>query len=231
MVKYIGILGGMSPESTVTYYQHITRSYQDRFEDYGFPRIIIVSVSFQKYVDWMTAGNWEAIANGLITGVETLARGGADFGIIAANTMHKVFDQVREKSPLPLISIIDATAEKIKEKGLKKVGLLGTRFTMSEPFFKAGLDASGIKTIVPDPGDQEIINNIAFQELGKNIIKNESKQRIVAISQKLKDRGAQGIVLGCTELPMLIGNSDCDIPLLNTTTIHADNALAFALEE
>jgi len=229
MSKTIGIVGGMSPESTTMYYEVITRTYQDRFGDYGFPEIIIFSVSFQKYVNWMHRNAWDKIANGLIEAIVRLKNGGAHFAIIATNTMHKVFDQIQKESPLPLLSIIDATAEAIQSKKMKTIGLLGTRFTMAESFYKERLGEWGIKTLVPDDQGQKIVNQIVFDELGKGKIRKESKQKCLTIVQRLHQRGVQGVILGCTELPLLIQEKDCGIPLFNTAVLHAEKVLQYSL--
>ena len=229
MAKIIGILGGMTPESTVTYYQHITRSYQERYGDYGFPEIVIYSVSFQQYEDWMISGNWDAIAEGLTQAVLSLRNGGADFGVIATNTMHKVFPQIQEASPIPLLSIIDATAESIQNQNMKTIGLLGTRFTMKEPFYREGLAKFGIDTLIPNENDLKIVDDIIFNELGRGILRQESRQKYVEIVSRLHDRGAEGIILGCTEIPLLISERDCSVPLFNTTVLHAEKALEYSL--
>ena len=229
MSKTIGILGGMTPESTVTYYQHITRTYIERYGNYGFPPIIVHSVSFQQYEDWMLAGEWNAIAEGLTKAVISLKNGGADFIVIATNTMHKVFHLIQKKSPLPLISIIDATAEEIQKRKMETVGLLGTIFTMKESFYKDGLKNHGIRTLVPEALDQDIVNQIIFDELGRGILKQESREQYIEIVHRLHEKGAEGVILGCTEIPLLIKEEDCGIPLYDTAVIHAEKALEVAL--
>lgn len=230
MAKKIGILGGMTPESTVTYYERITRSYQKQFGDYGFPEVVIYSVSFQQYEDWMMQGNWKEITSHLIEGVSALHRAGTDFAVLATNTMHNVFPQIEEASPIPLISIIDATAEAIIARGMKTVGLLGTIFTMTLPFYSEGLDRHGIRTIVPSDTDMNTVNRIIFEELGKGVLKSDSRTQYVEIIHRLHRKGAEGVILGCTEIPLLVKDADCEIPLFDTTVIHADKALMFALE-
>ena len=230
MSKTIGIVGGMTPESTTTYYEHITRTFQKRFGDYGFPEIIIFSVSFQKYIDWMYSGRWDVIAESLTNAVIALKNSGADFAVIATNTMHKVFSQIVKESPIPIISIIDTTAEAIRKKGIKTAGLLGTRFTMEDPFYKNGLTRHGIKTLVPQKQDQEIVNDVIFNELGKGDIKHDSKLKYIEIVKRLQKMGADGVILGCTEIPLLICEKECGIPLFDTALLHAEKALNFALE-
>lgn len=230
-MKTIGILGGMTPDSTALYYEHIIRTYQSRFDDYAFPPIVIYSVSFQDYVDWMFAGKWDKIAVGLSEGMQNLEKAGAGVGVIATNTMHKVFDRVASSVSIPLISIIDATAENILEKKIKTVGLLGTIFTMEQDFYKEGLQKFGIEVVVPSGADQQTVNRIILDELGKGVIREESRKRYLDIIRGMQADGAEGIVLGCTEIPLLIQQEHCDIPVFDTTVIHAEKVLNYSLEE
>jgi aspartate racemase len=229
MHRKIGILGGMSPESTVTYYEHITRAYTQRFGDYGYPEVLIYSVNFQRFVDWQHAGQWQAAAAEMARGLESLRRAGAGFGLIATNTMHIVFDEVQRQVGMPLISIMDATAEAITGAGLRSVGLLGTVFTMRERFFRAHLAAAGIEVRVPDPADQERMNSIIYDELCSGRILEESRAFFLSIVDRLCRQGAQGIVLGCTEIPLLVRQEHCAVPVFNTTILHADSALRRAI--
>ena len=165
MHKKIGILGGLSPESTVTYYEHITRTYTETFGDHGYPEIIIYSVNFQNYVDWGDAGDWGKIADDMINAARALERAGAELGVIATNTMHLAFDEVQAAVSIPFLHLVDATAEQIKAEGFSKVGLLGTKFTMNMPFYTERLASSGITAIVPDAADQEEVNRVIYDEL------------------------------------------------------------------
>ena len=230
MHKKIGIIGGLSPESTIKYYQHITRKYYERFGDYSYPEILIYSVNFQQFINWQKEGNWNNIAEKLVKATQAIHAAGADFGLIAANTMHIVFDKVQEKSPIPLISIIEATAAAISKEEIKTVGLLGTLHTMRERFYKEGLLKYGIMTIVPEPGEQEFINKVIYDELTRGQTNQKSKQAFIKIINELRSRGAEGIVLGCTEIPLLVHQNDCNIKLFNTTEIHAERALNLAVE-
>lgn len=230
MHKTIGILGGMTPESTSTYYEHITRTYVRRFGDYGFPPVVIYSVSFQQYQDWMIAGRWDSIIQGLSGGLRALHRAGADFAVIATNTMHNVLPELLKSSPIPILSIIDATAEAVKASGMDTIGLLGTRFTMEKPFYTEGLNRYGIKALIPNGHDRETVHRIIFEELGSGIFTDESRSLYVSIVHRLRDAGAQGIILGCTEIPLLIQESDCGVPLFDTAVIHADRALEHAIQ-
>ena len=229
-MKRIGILGGMSPESTTLYYEHITRNYTKRFGDYGYPEILIYSVNFQKFVDWQHDGHWQESAQAMAEALERLHGAGADFGLIATNTMHIVFDEVQRSVRMPLLSIVQATAESILASGLRSVGLLGTVFTMSQRFFRDGLEQSGITVSVPGPDDQQRINEVIYQELCRGDIRPGSRQVFLDIIERLRARGAQGIILGCTEIPLLVEPQHCSLPLFNTALIHAEKALEFALQ-
>lgn len=229
-MKAIGILGGMSPESTRHYYEHIIRKYFDRFNDYNYPEIIIYSVNFQKYVRWQNENNWSAAADDMIKVFGSLAKAGADFGIIATNTMHKVFDEVQKSSQIPILSIMDAAADRIVAAGKMKVGLLGTIFTMREQFYKTALERKGIDVVVPPEGDQVLINRVIFDELTRGLVTNESKAMFVQVVKGMAESGCEGVVLGCTEIPMVISEDDTEITLFNTTTIHAESALDYALK-
>ncbi len=229
MHKIIGMIGGLSPESTAAYYQYITRQYTERFGDYGYPEIIIYSVRFQDYVDWGNEGRWSEIARDMIKAARALESAGADFGIIATNTMHIAFDEVQAAVEMPFVHLIDATAEVIKDRGFSNVGLLGTKFTMNMPFYKDRLAANQIDAIVPDESDQEEVNRVIYDELVKGDVLETSRDRFAEIISKLKGRGAEGVILGCTEIPLLISQEHSSLPLFDTTTIHAQKALEYAI--
>lgn len=229
MYKRIGILGGMSPESTTIYYEYITRTYRERFGDHGYPEILILSVSFQEFMDWMREDRWDLITEKIVEGLTHLHKGGADFGLIATNTMHAVFDEVEKRSPMPLISIVDATAEEVRKERLQVVGLLGSTFTMGGDFYKKKLLSYSIDTIVPGKKDQEYVNRVIFEELVNGQILQSSRKGFIRIIEDLKDRGVQGVILGCTEIPLLVREEDVDMKLFDTTVIHAEKALNYAI--
>jgi aspartate racemase len=228
MHRTIGILGGMSPESTVMYYEYITRTYEQRFRDFGFPEILIYSVNFRRFADWQREGRWTEAAEEMAKALERLRAAGADFGIIATNTMHIVFDEVQKAVRMPL-SVVDATAEAIQTAGVNLVGLLGTVFTMRERFYRDGLTRFGVDVLVPDAGWQERINEVIYSGLCRGEIRPESRQMFLGVIEELRKRGAQGVVLGCTEIPLLVRPQDCDLPLFNTTLLHAEKALNYAI--
>jgi aspartate racemase len=230
MHKRIGILGGMSPESTVAYYEYITRTYTERYGDYGYPEIMIYSVSFQPYVDWPNQDRWDLVAQGLARAAQKLEAAGADLILIATNTMHLVFDQVQASVQTPMLSLLDAIAKAILARGLKRVGLLGTRFTMEKAFYQDALARQGITVLVPNAADREYVNDVIYDELVTGQIRDESRAGFAAIVRRLAERGAEGVILGCTEIPLLIGEADVGLPLFNTTAIHAEAALHYACE-
>ncbi len=229
LYKKIGILGGMSPESTIEYYQYITRRYTERFGDYGYPEIIVYSVSFQPYVDWPNAERWDLVAQGLSDAAQKLQAAGADFVIIATNTMHLVFDQVQAILSVPMLSLLDAVGEAILAEEIKTVGLLGTKFTMEKPFYQDALAPRGITVLVPDADDRRYVNDVIYGELVAGQIRDESRAEFVAIIRKLAVSGAEGVILGCTEIPLLVSEADAGLPLFDTTAIHAEAALNYAL--
>jgi len=230
MPKTIGILGGMSPESTVAYYEYITRTYTDRFGDYGYPEILIYSVSFQPYVDWPREDRWDLVAEGLSKAARTLQGAGADFILIATNTMHIVFEEVEASVSVPMLSLLDAVGDAISQRGIKTVGLLGTAFTMEKPFYRQGLAEKGIAVLVPDPADRELVNDVIYDELVVGDIRDASRDSFIRVINDLMGRGAEGVILGCTEIPLLVRQGDVDVPLFDTTEIHAEAALRYAVE-
>ncbi len=229
MHKRIGILGGMSPKSTIEYYQHITRAYTEQFGDYGYPEIVIYSVSFQPYVDWPNQDRWDLVAQGLGQASRQLEAAGADFIVIATNTMHIVYEQVQASVRIPVLSLLDAVGDAIQACGMKTVGLLGTRFTMGKTFYQEALARRGITVIVPDADDRVYVNSVIYNELVAGQLRAESRAGFVAIMNKLAALGAEGVILGCTEIPLLVSEADAGLPLFDTTAIHAEAALRYAL--
>ena len=228
MHKKIGIIGGLSPESTVSYYLHITRKYVEQFNDYGYPDVIIYSVNLKNYHIWRAENRWDKITDDLISVSEKLKNAGADFCIIATNTMHKVFNEVSSKVNIPFIHILSPTIAEIKKVGIKTVGLLGTKFTMTEGFYKDELSNNGISAIVPTEKQQEIIHRIIVEELVRGQVKEDSQTIYLDIIENLKELGAEGIILGCTEIPLLILQNDCSIPTFDTAILHSNAALEYA---
>ncbi|TVZ40056.1 aspartate racemase [Alteromonadaceae bacterium 2753L.S.0a.02] len=228
MYKKIGIIGGLSPESTVSYYLHIIHSCYETNQNYNYPEIIIYSVNLQNYHNWREENRWDLIASDLVCAANNLQKAGAEFGVIATNTMHMVFDEVQSKTSLPLINLIEVTASAIEKLGASTVGLLGTNFTMASDFYKLGLATHKINTIVPNETDQDTVHNIIVNELVVGIISASSRKIYAEIIQKLMNAGAQAVILGCTEIPLLIQQKDANIPVIDTAKIHAEAALQYA---
>lgn len=225
-MKKIGILGGLGPESTIVYYEYITRRCYEAFGSYTYPEIIIYSFNFKEFIDV----GYE-LPDKVKMAIEKLHRAGADFVVASCNSLHIVFDEVSKNISIPWLSIIDVTAEAIKKENMKKVGLLGTIFTMSKDFYKAGLTRHGIEVGVPSLEDQKKINAIIYNELIIKEIKDSSRQLVLEIIDRLKQRGVEGIVLGCTELPFLIKQQDTDIKVFDTAMLHAEKAFFLALNK
>jgi len=228
--KTIGILGGLSPESTNAYYDIITKEYYREFNDEHYPEIMIFSVDFEEYTQWFASGQWETAGMEMGSVFERMRKAGADFGLIAANTPHRALGHVLETTSLPILSIIEVTADAIRSAGIGTVALLGTRFTMQEDFYREGLRQRGLEVIVPDEKEIHDINEIIYEELVKNIAREESRDRFLGIIDRLTRAGARGVILGCTEIPLLVRQEDTEVPLFDTLSIHAKAALRHALQ-
>lgn len=229
-MKIIGMIGGMSWESSVVYYQIINRKTKEILGGSHSAKSLMYSVDFEEIAELQHIGNWAKLKEIMIDTAQKLERGGADFVVICTNTMHLLADEISASVKIPLLHIGDATGEAIAKKGLKKVGLLGTRFTMEGDFLKKKLlEKCGIETIIPAENDREKVHSIIYNELVKGKIKDDSRKIYLEIINKLTANGAEGIILGCTEIPLLVSNKDTDAILFDTTTIHAEKAVEFAL--
>ena len=229
MYGRIGIIGGLSPESTVSYYLHLTRSYVARHGDDGYPEILIYSVNLKTFHDLRAAGRWDAIALELLRAARALADAGADFALIATNTMHKVFAEVAKAAPLPLLDIIAATAGEAQRLGLARLGLLGTSYTMSDGFYHEAMARFGITVLSPPAELRGELHRIIVEELVRGRLEKRSKETYLAAVDCLQAMGAEAVILGCTEIPLLLSPDDAAIPLLDTARIHAEAALDRAL--
>lgn len=223
-MKTIGLIGGMSWESTITYYQVINTVIKERLGGLHSSKCILYSVDFQEIEECQSSGNWEKSAEILSDAAIKLQDAGADFIVICTNTMHKVADKIQEKIHIPLINIANVTAEVLKEKGIKKVALLGTKYTMEQDFYKNIIINNGIEVLIPNEEDRIIVNNTIFNELCVGIVSDSSKKAFLSIIDKLGKQGVDGIILGCTEIDLLIKQNDTSIPLFDTTLIHAIEA-------
>ena len=229
-LKTIGLIGGMSWESTVTYYKIINETVKEKLGGLHSAKCILYSVDFQEIEECQANGNWEKSGEILGEAAYNLEKAGADFIVICTNTMHKVVNQIKEKISIPILHIAEMTAEKILEKGLKNIALLGTKYTMEQDFYKSKLIEKGINVIIPDKNDIEIINKVIYDELCLGTINSDSKKKFLEIVDKLRSKGAEGIILGCTEIGLLIKNEDTDIPLFDTAIIHAEQAAIYSIK-
>lgn len=230
-MKMIGLLGGMSWESSIEYYRLLNESIKKELGGLHSARIVMYSVDFAPIEEWMREGKWSLILETLIYACRQLEKAGVDFILICTNTMHKLFEQIQDQLSIPLYHIADTTAVQILADGLQNVGLLGTRFTMEGDFYRKRVQEKfGLDVTIPDSEDRVKIDKIIFEELVVGKINPSSREIFVQIISKLKNRGAEGIILGCTEIPLLISSEDSPIPLYDTTALHVAYAVTKALE-
>lgn len=229
-MKTIGLIGGMSWESSAEYYRLINEEVRNRLGGTHSAKSLMWSMDFAEIETLQHEGNWQALSEKMCQAAVSLERGGADFIVICTNTMHKLAEQVQACLNIPLLHIADATAKEITSKNIKKVGLLGTEFTMKQDFYKGRLaDKFGLEVFIPNDEDCQIVHRIIYQELVAGIIKDESRQQYRQIIQKLVDAGAEAIILGCTEIMLLVSPADSAVPVFDTTEIHAQAAVNMAL--
>ncbi|MFQ2049506.1 aspartate/glutamate racemase family protein [Aeromonas veronii] len=229
-MKCIGLLGGMSWESTVSYYQALNRGVRAQLGGLHSARVLLNSVDFAGIERLQHAGDWPATARLLAAEARKLQNGGADFLLIGTNTMHKVAPEIEAAIDIPLLHIADATAAKLRADGITRVGLLGTRFTMEQDFYKGRLqERFGLAVLVPDEAGRERVHRIIYDELCLGEIRESSRAEYLAIIEGLAAAGAEAVILGCTEIALLVGDSRAAVPLYDTTAIHAEAAVALAL--
>ena len=229
-MKTIGLLGGMSWESTVPYYRQINEAVKARRGGLHSAKIVLYSVDFAEIERLQHRGDWAAAGALLADAARALERAGADFIVLCTNTMHKVAPAIEGAVQIPLLHIADPTAEAIRLAGLDRVGLLGTRFTMEQDFYRGRLAGQhGIEVMVPDADDRDLVHRVIYEELCLGRIEQASRQAYRDVMRRLVERGVQGIILGCTEISMLVGAQDASVPLFDTTAIHAEAAAALAL--
>ena len=231
-MKTMGLIGGMSWESTVEYYKIINEIIKEKLGGLHSAKILMYSVDFEEIAELQHEGRWKELTEVMVEIAKRLEGAGADFLLICTNTMHKMADDVQQEIGIPLLNIIDVTAERIKKLGLRKVGLLGTKFTMEDDFYKGRLTRKhGIEVLIPDDEERQLVHDIIYDELCLGVIKQSSKEKVKRIVENLVSKGAEGIILGCTELPLLIKQEDCDVPVLDTTRIHAEAAVEYAIDD
>lgn len=231
-MKTLGLIGGMSWESTVPYYRMINEHVKQQLGGLHSAKLFLYSVDFYEIEKLQMAGDWQQAGEILGNAANALARAGAEVIVVCTNTMHKVADDIERIGGLPLLHIADATAEKIKGQGLRKIGLLGTRFTMEQDFYRGRLqDIHQIEVVTPDEADRAIVHRIIYEELCLGIVNDASREEYRQIIAKLELQGVEGIILGCTEITLLVGAADASVPVFDTTAIHALAAAEFSLKE
>lgn len=230
-MKTIGLLGGMTCESSVEYYRLINEGVREKLGGIHSAQSLMYSVDFGEIEPEMESERWDLVLERLVAGALAVQRGGADFLVICTNTMHKLADQVEEKIGIPILNIIDVTAEAVGAACIGTVGLLGTRFTMTQDFYRRRLaDRHGIETVIPTEQEVSMIHRVIMEELTIGVIAPESKKLYWEAIRRLQSKGARGIVLGCTEIPLLVRQDEGEIPLFDTTLLHAQAAVRLALE-
>ncbi len=230
-MKTIGLIGGMSWESSIEYYKIINETVRAQLGGLHSAKCIMVSIDFAEMEPLQHQGKWDEATEILVAAARSVEAGGADFVLFCTNTMHKVADEVQKQLRIPILHIADATAQAIKAAGLKKVGLLGTKFTMEEDFYKGRLvQKHKLEVIIPTAEAREVVHRVIYDELCMGEIKPSSKKKFLAIIERLAKEGAEGIILGCTEIGLLVNKEDSRVPLFDTTEIHAVAAVEFALQ-
>ena len=229
-MKTIGLIGGMSWESTAEYYRIISEAVKERLGGLHSAKIVMYSFDFEEVGELQREGKWGEATDLMIDAAKRVERGGVDFVLICTNTMHKMADDVAANINIPLLHIADVTAGEVISFGFRKLGLLGTAFTMEEDFYKGRLkEKYGLDVIIPNEAARQVVHKVIFKELCLGKIKDSSREQLKMIMKSLVDNGAQGIILGCTELPLLIKQEDYPVPLFDTTAIHAKAAVDYAL--
>ena len=230
-MKTLGLIGGMSWESTVPYYRQINQQINLRLGGLHSAKIILYSVDFQQIEALQRSGDWQQAGQILAEAAQALQRAGAEGLVLCTNTMHKVAEAILAATPLPFLHIADATAQQIKAGGLRRIGLLGTRFTMEQDFYKARLLTQGIEVLIPAEGDRKLVHQVIYEELCLGQINPESRLAYQQIIAGLVAQGAEGVILGCTEIGLLVQPEDAAVPLFDTTAIHARAAVDWMLAE
>ena len=231
IMKTIGMLGGMSWESSLEYYRIVNESVKNRLGGFHSAKCVLYSVDFEEVEKLQHLGDWDELTRLMMDAAKRLERAGADFLVICTNTMHKMAEEVEGVIGIPLLHIVDVTADAIRAGGNTRVGLLGTKFTMEQDFYKGRLkEKHGLEVLIPSEEERQIVHDILYSELCLGEIKDLSKNKFKEIIQNLVDRGAQGVILGCTEIPLIVNQNDYAIPVYDTTALHAEAAVEFALK-
>jgi len=231
-MKTIGIIGGLGPESTVDYYKEIIAAFNARYDEMTYPEIIIYSVNIDEFMKFVETENWLGLSEWLLEKISSIHQAGAQFAVIASNTPHIVFDEIKSKSPIPLLSIVEETCNKAQEMDLKNVGLMGTKLTMEADFYKKPFISKGMSVVVPSEKEQQLIHHKLFSEIELGIFKDSTREKLLAIAKRMVDEeGVDALILGCTELPLILTESKYGIPFLNTTAIHCESIIKHCLQD
>jgi aspartate racemase len=231
-MRKIGIVGGLGPDSSIEYYRIIIELYRKKKRDEGSPELIIYSLNIKDMIDLVEYERWDKLVDVLANAVQSIAKIGADFAIIAANTPHAVFEEIKARSPIPMLSIVDETFRVVEHQGLTKVGLLGTMTTMTRDFYPKVFARGGINIVVPGKKHQEFVHNKLMTELQFGRVIKDTKHRLLGIIEKMVEQNnIQGLILGCTELSLIFKKDEFGIPFFNTTKIHAEAALSYCLSD
>ncbi|GAA1648923.1 aspartate/glutamate racemase family protein [Actinoplanes couchii] len=227
-MRMIGLLGGMSWQSTAEYYRILNELVRERLGGLHSARLVLHSVDFAEIEVLQAEGRWDEAGAVLAAAARSLEAAGADFVVLCTNTMHKVAEPIQDAIGIPLLHLGDATADAVKGAGIRTVGLLGTRFTMAEEFYRGRMAQHGLTVLVPGDEDQRIVNDVIYQELCLGVVRPESREAYRRIIQRLIDDGAEGVILGCTEIELLVGPDDSAVPLFPTTRLHCESAVTTA---
>lgn len=231
-MKKIGIIGGIGPESTVDYYKEIITAFNTEYTESAYPEIIVYSANMNELMKFAAAKDRHKLAEWLLEKIASVHRAGAEFAAIASNTPHIVFNEIKSKSPIPLLSIVEETCDKAQNMGLENIGLLGTKLTMEEEFYKAPFIAEGMSVVVPSEEEQRLIHHRLFSEIELGIFKDSTREELLTIIKRMvKEDGIDSLILGCTELPLILTESEFGIPFLNTTAIHCESIIAYCINE
>ena len=231
-MKRIGIIGGLGPESTVDYYKEIISSFNTKYSGLGYPEIILYSANLNEFMALISGNKRQIIAEWLLDKIFAIHKAGAEFAAIASNTPHIVFDEIKAKSPIPLLSIVEETCNKATEMGLKNAGLMGTKLTMETEFYKKPFGSKGISVVVPSEEEQQLIHHRLFSEIEVGIFKDSTREEFLTVVRRMVDEnGIDSLILGCTELPLILTEARYGIPFLNTSIIHCERIVRYCIEE